>query len=115
MTSRTHAPPARTRRNLAATVAGLLTLALAGIAGPVLAGEPSKPVIAERQNPQCGPGQTALQRAGDRFAQGCLPGERIAQLNDSGATLQPGETASSPNMRLVANLPKSGAFAGESA
>ena len=114
MTSRTHAPYARSRRNLAATVAGLLAFGLAGIAGPVLAGEPSQPVIAERQNPRCGPGQAALERAGDRFDQGCLPGERIAQLNDSGATLAPGETASSPNMRLVANLPKSGAFAGES-
>jgi len=113
MTHRT-APYARSRRSLAATVAGLLTLALAGIAGPVLAGEP-EPVITERGNPRCGPGQAALERAGDRFAQGCLPGETIASLNDSGATLRPGETAMSPNMRLVANLPKSGAFAAESA
>jgi hypothetical protein len=51
MTPRT-APYARSRRRLAATVAGLLTLALAGIAGPVLAGEP-KPEITERSNPQC--------------------------------------------------------------
>jgi hypothetical protein len=114
MTSRTHVPHARSRRNLAATVAVLLTIGLAAIAGPVVAGETSQPVVAERQNPDCGPGQTALDRAGDRFDQGCLPGQRIARLNDSGATLAAGETASSPNMRLVANLPKSGAFAGES-
>jgi hypothetical protein len=116
----THHPsmrPARSRlrAGTAATAATLLALGLAAFAGPVLADEPAEPAITERENPRCGPGERDLARAGDRFAQGCLPGQAIAQLDDSDATLRPGQTDSSPNMRLVANLPKSGAFADESA
>ena len=32
----------------------------------------------------------ALKKAGDNFAEGCLPGEDIAQLDDSDAALEPG-------------------------
>jgi hypothetical protein len=95
----------------AALAAGLA----AGFTSPVLADAPSEPEITEQRNPQCGPGDRDLQRAGDRFAQGCLPGETLAQLDDSGAALPSGQSASSPNMTLVANLPKSGAFADEAA
>jgi hypothetical protein len=53
-----------------------------------------------------------LRSSGDRFAAGCsLPGEDIAKLDDSGA-LPPGGQASK-NMSLIANIPKQGAFAGE--
>jgi hypothetical protein len=109
------APRSVPRLAAAAIGAGLLTVGLAGLAAPVVAGEPSSPAITERANPRCGPGQRDLARAGDRFAQGCLPGEVIAQLDDRAATLAPGETASSPNMELVANVPKSGAFQSQSA
>ncbi|MDQ4085392.1 MAG: hypothetical protein M3165_06190 [Actinomycetota bacterium] len=108
-------PRTLARAATAATAAALLTVGLAGLAGPGVADEPSGPSITERENPRCGPEQRDLARAGDRFAQGCLPGETLAQLDDSNATLRPGETASSPNMRLVANLPKSGAFADQGA
>jgi hypothetical protein len=99
---------------------GLSTLAVS--TAPVVADEPqptaqatkedgpSGAVITEQRNPDCAPGQRDLQRAGDRFAQGCIAGEDIAQLDDSDATLAAGETASE-NMQLLANLPKSGAFA----
>ncbi len=94
-----------------------LTLGLAVVAVPVDAEEKQDngSAITEQQAPDCAPGQRALERAGDRFAQGCVPGEEIAALDDSGATLAAGETASSPNMKLLANIPKQGAFAAESA
>lgn len=45
----------------------------------------------------------------------CFTDEEIAGQDDSGADLEPGETASTKNLHLLANLPKSGPFAGESA
>ena len=45
----------------------------------------------------------------------CFTEEQIAAFDDSGANLAPGETARSQNMHLLANLPKSGPFAGEAA
>ena len=63
---------------------------------------------------ECPPAKArALKKAGDNFARGCLPGEDIARLDDSEADLAPGETASSRNIELIANLPKQGAFAQE--
>lgn len=47
--------------------------------------------------------------------EGCFTDEQIATFDDSGAGLGVGETGSSRNMTLLANLPKSGPFAGESA
>ncbi|HEX6246954.1 MAG TPA: hypothetical protein VFZ64_03715 [Nocardioidaceae bacterium] len=103
----------RRRSTRARTVAAvLLSFALASVAAPV--GAHDQGATAEPDD--CPPGmQRALERAGDNFAEGCLPGQDIAQLDDSGADLAPGETASSPNMSLIANLPKQGAFAAEGA
>ncbi|WP_426241579.1 LVIVD repeat-containing protein [Nocardioides sp. LHG3406-4] len=72
---------------------------------------------AEEQSTACPPGLAKrLQEAGDRFGQGCaIPGGPTAQLDDSDTTLESGETASSRNLDLIANLPKRGAFAPESA
>ena len=50
-----------------------------------------------------------------REEEGCFTDEEIAGFDDSGAGLGEGELASSPNMHLLANLPKSGPFAAESA
>ena len=47
--------------------------------------------------------------------EGCFTSEEIAAFDDSGATLAPGELGRSRNMHLIANLPKSGPFAGEAA
>ena len=53
-----------------------------------------------------------LRRAGDNFGKGCdLAGGNLAQLDDSDTVAAAGLTASSKNVRLVANLPKQGAFA----
>jgi hypothetical protein len=103
---------------------GALALGLTALAPPVVADDASGQhaahdraadrAVAEQSDPTCGPAQRDLRRAGDRFAQGCLPGADIARLNDSGATLESGDVASH-NMRLLRNLPKTGAFAGEDA
>ncbi|MEH3033864.1 MAG: hypothetical protein PGN07_07445 [Aeromicrobium erythreum] len=51
----------------------------------------------------------------DRRAGNCLPGNDIARLRAGAVQLGQGESASSPNTRLVANLPKQGAFDTEAA
>ena len=57
-----------------------------------------------------------LQRAADNFGQGCdLAGGNFAQLDDSDAALPPGEIAHSDNLNLIANIPKQGPFAAETA
>ncbi|HEX2049351.1 MAG TPA: hypothetical protein VHJ34_01820 [Actinomycetota bacterium] len=43
----------------------------------------------------------------------CISDEEIAGYDDSGANLAPGQMANTRNVHLVANLPKSGPFAGE--
>jgi hypothetical protein len=116
MAHRSHPLLARSRKYGPLATAVALMLGLAAVAAPVDAGEASgAPATVERQDPRCGAGEGALRRAGDRFARGCVAGEDIARLDDSGATLEPGETDSSKDMSLVANLPKQGAFAPESA
>lgn len=93
-------------------------LATAGLTTPLLPasahegdhGTSREAVVSEQADPRCAPGQRDLQRAGDRFAQGCLPGEELAELDDSDASLESGEQASE-DMRLLANIPKNGAFA----
>ncbi len=93
--------------------AALLAIGLAATAAPVGAHE-NHHDSASSDAAACPPGlQRALERAGDNFAMGCLPGQDMAQLDDSDASLAQGETASSPNMSLIANIPKQGAFANE--
>ena len=50
-----------------------------------------------------------------RSEEGCFTDEEVAGFDDSGAALGEGQLASTPNMHLLANLPKSGPFAGETA
>jgi hypothetical protein len=97
------------------TAAVLLALGLAATAAPVGANENGNSTTGSA-TADCPPGlQRNLDRAGDNFAMACLPGQDLAQLDDSDATLAPGETASSPNMSLIANIPKQGDFAAEGA
>ncbi|MFY0407290.1 LVIVD repeat-containing protein [Solicola sp. PLA-1-18] len=56
-----------------------------------------------------------LKAAGDNFAQACLPGNDFAGLKAQPDTLKPGESDSSDNLSLIANLPKQGPFASEAA
>ena len=51
----------------------------------------------------------------EQSEEGCLSEEEIAGFDDSGATLAPGQLASSRNMHLLANVPKFGPFVGEAA
>jgi hypothetical protein len=95
---------------------GLLVtpLAIGLLAAPALAHDgdhdsgPEK-AITEKKDPDCAPGQRSLERAGDRFDQGCLTQQQLAALEGATASLAPGETASS-KMNLLANIPKNGAF-----
>ena len=80
-------------------------------------GEATSSVAASTAPENCPPGLAKqLRQAGDRFGAGCdLAGGDLGAMDDSGTVLAPGETASSPNFRLIANVPKQGAFASESA
>ncbi len=104
-------------------VAALATLGLAATAVPAATahdgsheGSQEKAGSAAPQE-LCPPGlQRKLDRAKDRFGAGCsVAGGDLAALDDSDTTLASGETASSPNMRLIANVPKYGEFEPEGA
>ena len=109
---RTHLPIGRTILAAAAALALGLTVS----AGPVVAHDnhehndqakaaPSDCTKAERQK---------LRRAGDNFAAACLPGQDLADMNDKGANLAPGDSTAQ-DMKLLTNIPKSGPFAAETA
>ncbi len=89
------------------------SLAVAGLSVPLLPANAHEShddrVVKEQADPSCGKAQRGLQRAGDRFAQGCLSKKERAQL-DGETDLAPGEQASE-DMELLANIPKNGAFA----
>ena len=68
--------------------------------------------------PSCPPGlaKQLEKGAGDRFGAGCdLPGGDLGAMDDRKTQLAPGQSASSPNLRLLTNVPKSGAFAAQTA
>ena len=55
-------------------------------------------------------------KAGEDVDEECFTASQIAELDDSSAPLPtPGTTASSPNLRLLSNTPKTGIAAGETA
>ncbi|NYI81104.1 LVIVD repeat-containing protein [Nocardioides panzhihuensis] len=56
-----------------------------------------------------------LAAAGDNFASACAPGNDIAKLGVNNPAVEAGATEGTPNLNLIANLPKSGAFAPTSA
>ncbi len=91
------------------------SLAIVGLAVPLSPtsadeGRQQEQAVTEQANPRCDAGQRDLARAGDRFAQGCLSEQQLAQLGQSESDLAPGESASE-DMSLLANIPKNGAFA----
>ena len=111
-------PGGRSRRTRIAAAAAIV-VALGATTAPVDAHDGDHDHGGSTGSPTttaCPPAKAkALKKAGDNFAKGCLPGEDIAQLDDSLAALEPGQTASSKNLELIANLPKQGAFDSESA
>ena len=55
-------------------------------------------------------------KAGEDVDEECFTASQIAELDDSSAPLPtPGTTASSPNLRLLSNPPKTGIAAGDTA
>ncbi len=99
------------RHRLATTA--VIELAAAGVIAAALVAPVAATADNARSSDQCA-GATTLSEA-DRLAENCVPGNDIAQMNDSAAELAVGEEASSRNTRLIANIPKQGAFADETA
>ncbi len=101
-------------RTLAATGLSALALGLTALTLPAVAHDDDHAGDAAGPSSACPPGQKrAAERAGDNFDDACLPGQDLARLDDSDAVLKPGEVEKSRNIKLLANIPKSGAFAGE--
>lgn len=108
-------------RRARVAAAGALALGLTLSAAPVLAhgthdnrstGTQEK---AGPKDPCTDAREDRLDKAGDNFAKACLPGQDLAQTESFESDLAEGEIASSPNTRLVANLPKQDRFASTSA
>jgi hypothetical protein len=49
-------------------------------------------------------------KLGDNFASACVAGNDLAQLGANNPVVPAGESDGTPNMHLIANIPKSGAF-----
>src|SRR5690349_8903969 len=108
-------------RGAGVAAAGAIALGLTLSAAPVLAHgthDSSSTGTQEKAGPKdpCTDArEDRLDAADDNFAKACLPGQDLAQTESFESDLAAGEIASSPNTRLVANLPKQGAFATTSA
>ncbi len=109
-------------RRLAAVGLGVLALGLAATAMPASAHDEDDhaghgrhgSAQASSTDPACTPAvKRAARAAGDNFADACQAGQDIARLDDTEASLLPGQVDASRNIRLLANVPKSGPFAGE--
>ena len=99
------APSPWTARRLLALLAALTCLAAL-----LVAAGPARTALA---HPEACDSKHADEEAARQ--DGCFTDEEIAEFDDSGADLEPGEVARTRNMHLLANLPKTGPFAGESA
>ncbi len=103
--------PPRLRR-LGVTTLSVLALGLTAVTLP--AGAHDDDHDKDKSAAHCPPGQErAAERAGDNFDLACQPGQDLAKIDDSAAVLKPGEVDKSANIELLANIPKSGPFAGE--
>ena len=108
-----HSPSERRTGRVAALLALACGLALAG---PVAAADEGDHEQAAGEAPGCTDRERAdLARAGDNFALACLPGSDLTGMAPHSTDLAANEIASSPNMRLRANIPKQGLFAPENA
>ena len=97
-------PRATTRAAAAAAVGALLTGLLVGV--PAVTPASAHPEDCATHDKDAG-------HQGEHDI--CFTQEEIAAMDDSGATLGVDEIASSPNMKLLSNSPKTGIAAGESA
>ncbi|MDN4173630.1 hypothetical protein QWY28_11785 [Nocardioides sp. SOB77] len=114
MSQRSSSRNRRTLRRLGRTPLAAVAAGATLVAGLVLAqGSASGEVVPGA----CTPKEAArLQAAGDNFAEACrLPGQLLSGMDRVEPAAAAGEVDRSDNMRLVANLPRSGTFAGEEA
>jgi hypothetical protein len=103
-------------RRLCIRVIGLLAAALLLSAGLVrVAGVNSTVANAAACVTQAVHEHTADDAALDHVTGNCFTADQLAAMDDSGATLAANEIGSSPNLRLVANLPKEEEFASSAA
>ena len=106
-------------RQLAVGAAGALSLALALTATPAIAhdGDHDEPEVAATTADGCSAEERKeLAALGDNFVAACdLAGNDFSMLRTPERALKPGETDSTDNLSLVANIPKQGAFADVSA
>ncbi|QIK74677.1 LVIVD repeat-containing protein [Nocardioides piscis] len=112
-TAHTQRPPRHRRQ--ATAVAVMLGASLL-LAAPVAAsdeGHAHEEAAASTVDPRCTDKErAALRAAGDNFALACQPGRDLTDMGPNSTSLSKDEVASSPNMRLRANIPKQGEFAG---
>ncbi|RIQ20214.1 LVIVD repeat-containing protein [Jiangella rhizosphaerae] len=98
---------------VAALVSGGLAVGSAGIS----AADDGELLRESTANEECA-NADAVEGLGDNFEAYCLTEEELAEITeapDAASILPGGETASSPNLSLVTNLPKEGPFATTSA
>ncbi|HVM35952.1 MAG TPA: hypothetical protein VM784_11490 [Actinomycetota bacterium] len=81
------------------------------LCGVLIAGLFALPKISATAHPEACDGKSADEEVHDEE---CMSEEETRGFDDSGADLEPGEVARTRNVHHVANLPKSGPFAGES-
>ncbi|NPC97097.1 LVIVD repeat-containing protein [Nocardioides sp. zg-DK7169] len=121
-TPRSGPPSSRPWRRFAAAAAGSLSLALALAAAPAVAhdgddhGEEKGTTSRSSAGSCSAEERKELAALGDNFVAACdIPGNDFSMLRTPARALKPGETDSSDNLSLVANIPKQGAFADVSA
>jgi hypothetical protein len=111
------------RRSARGSLARLAVAAAAGAATVLVAALMASPSTGEEDapgaldavvEPNCPVGQKALERAADNFARACLPGQDLTGAGPAKGTLAE-EESSGDDMKLLANLPKQGAFDSPSA
>jgi hypothetical protein len=100
------------RRAAGLTVAALVSGGLALTSIGTSAADDGELLRESTQSEECANAE-ALEGLGDNFEENCLTESELAEITEApeaASILPPGETASSPNLHLVTNLPKEGPF-----
>jgi hypothetical protein len=103
------------KSRLRLVVAGIFAVSLTLLGAPAIGDEGHDHGSAGSDELCTAKERAQLRKLGDNFVAACdLAGNDYAGLTDEPAAVAAGETASSDNVTLLANLPKQGAFATES-
>ena len=102
--------PGRRSRRARIAAAAVIAVALGATTAPVDAHDGDHDHgTSESTTTACPPAKAkALEKAGDNFAKGCLPGEDIARLDDSDAALEPGRDREQQEHRADRQHPQAG-------